>query len=417
MRRILFIGLLSLIGIITQAQTGFNYQAVARDLEGKPMVNQDIIIKMSIKDNGDELYSEKHEVTTNAFGLFNLIIGQGAEDVGSFDSIDWSKTKLTYEISINDNSLGDQPFTYVPFAMYADYSNSSSEWQKIGTNEIHSNKSISIGAGATIESSLVHIHCDSIVGSPFVAGNLLELSTSGSEGSLVFGKLNKDGSSFIQSASNEGPSKLVVGPEGGGLKVIGDPEGDPFTNGNILELGRANASGALVFGKKNASDWYIQSAGGAGGSTLVLNPEGGMVSVPVLEVRGADLVEKVHSKDDLQPGEVIVIDPSQPNHVKRSYKAYDRNVLGVVSGAGGVTHGMVLSQEGVLDGNVAFAISGRVYVKVVGEVKPGDLLTTSNVPGYAMKAENRKKRDGAVIGKALSVIDKNRNVLMLVLNK
>ena len=98
----------------------------------------------------------------------------------------------------------------------------------------------------------------------------------------------------------------------------------------------------------------------------------------------------------------------------RSTKAYDRTVLGVVSGAGGVSAGMELQQEGLLEGNTSFAIAGRVYVKVTGKVQPGDLLTSSNVPGHAMKSKNRKKERGAVIGKALSFPNEEGLVLMLV---
>ena len=98
-----------------------------------------------------------------------------------------------------------------------------------------------------------------------------------------------------------------------------------------------------------------------------------------------------------------------------SQKAYDRTVLGVVSGAGPISHGVELSQAGVLDGNTPFAIAGRVYVKVIGKVEIGDLLTTSDKAGYAMKAKYGKKAFGAVIGKALTVPNSEGLVLMLVM--
>jgi len=36
-----------------------------------------------------------------------------------------------------------------------------------------------------------------------------------------------------------------------------------------------------------------------------------------------------------------------------------------------------------------------------GAINPGDLLTTSNTPGYAMKSTDTARDRGAVIGKAL----------------
>ena len=104
-----------------------------------------------------------------------------------------------------------------------------------------------------------------------------------------------------------------------------------------------------------------------------------------------------------------------PIMLKKAPRPYDKTVIGVVSGAGGVKSGMELKQEGLLDGNTSFAIAGRVYVTVTGKVKPGDLLTTSNVSGYAMVAKRKKRSRGAIIGKALSSnITGKGQVLMLV---
>lgn len=48
---------------------------------------------------------------------------------------------------------------------------------------------------------------------------------------------------------------------------------------------------------------------------------------------------------------------------------------------------------------VAIAMSGRTVCRVVGRVKKGDLLTTANTPGCAVKALDPKL--GSIIGKAL----------------
>ena len=172
-------------------------------------------------------------------------------------------------------------------------------------------------------------------------------------------------------------------------------EGQPIT------LQTSSASGNVGIGTNNPT------------SKLDVN---GTVSVSVLEIRGGgDITEKANNTEGVQAGEVVVIDPTQSNHVKRSQKAYDKTVLGVVSGAGGVSHGMQLAKAGVLDGNTPFAIAGRVYVKVTGKVEIGDLLTTSDKEGCAMTAKYGKKAFGAVIGKALSVPNAEGLVLMLVM--
>jgi hypothetical protein len=83
-----------------------------------------------------------------------------------------------------------------------------------------------------------------------------------------------------------------------------------------------------------------------------------------------------------------------------------------------VKPGMVMSQEGTLAyGQHPVALSGRVYCWVdtsYGAVKPGDLLTTSNTPGHAMKATNAVKAHGAIIGKAMTGLKKGKGLVLVL---
>ena len=49
-----------------------------------------------------------------------------------------------------------------------------------------------------------------------------------------------------------------------------------------------------------------------------------------------------------------------------------------------------------------------------GEIFPGDLLTSSKIQGEAMKVKNYRKARGAIVGKALTQMDNNGFVLILV---
>jgi hypothetical protein len=50
-----------------------------------------------------------------------------------------------------------------------------------------------------------------------------------------------------------------------------------------------------------------------------------------------------------------------------------------------------------------------------GAIKPGDLLTTSDTPGYAMKVTDYARAQGAILGKAMSGLGDGKGmVLMLV---
>ena len=88
-------------------------------------------------------------------------------------------------------------------------------------------------------------------------------------------------------------------------------------------------------------------------------------------------------------------------------------VAGVVSTNPGTTLGSSVSPDGK-----PIALAGRVPVKVVdenGAINPGDLLTTSSVPGYAMKCISRERCSGAIIGKALEKFDGNKGKIKVLI--
>ena len=127
---------------LAQSQTvpqGINYQAVALDQSGQPIPGIDIVgrpiddaeigVRIAILDNpqsGTVLYEELHEVRTDLYGMFNLIIGQGLQvSVDPFSSINWQGDKfLQVELSIeNDGEFvlsAVQQLMSVPYAFLAE---------------------------------------------------------------------------------------------------------------------------------------------------------------------------------------------------------------------------------------------------------------------------------------------------------
>ena len=47
-----------------------------------------------------------------------------------------------------------------------------------------------------------------------------------------------------------------------------------------------------------------------------------------------------------------------------------------------------------------------------GPIEPGDLLTTSNVPGHAMKVSDYERAQGAILGKAMSSLESGRGPVL-----
>jgi hypothetical protein len=86
-----------------------------------------------------------------------------------------------------------------------------------------------------------------------------------------------------------------------------------------------------------------------------------------------------------------------------------------VAGANNLASGVRLG-VGKFDHDVALA--GRVYCNMDAAraaVEPGDLLTTSSLSGYAMKAVDRSRSQGAILGKAMERMEKGKTGRILVL--
>ena len=135
---------------------------------------------------------------------------------------------------------------------------------------------------------------------------------------------------------------------------------------------------------------------------------------------GADVAEPFqisNSEREVPKGAVVIIDEQNPGHLVLSERAYDTRVAGVISGAGGVNPGIQLKQTGVLEGGQDVALSGRVYVQAdatSAPIKPGDLLTTSDTPGHAMKVTDPARAHGAILGKAMTKLESGRGLVLVL---
>ena len=147
----------------------------------------------------------------------------------------------------------------------------------------------------------------------------------------------------------------------------------------------------------------------------------GTIDCDIIEIRGgSDIAEPfniIHS-NGIEAGMVMAIDSDNPGKIKISEKAYDRCVAGIISGAGGINPGMIMGQSGTIaDGEFPVALTGRVYCQADasnGPINPGDLLTSSDIPGHAMKVFDYKKAQGAIIGKAMSSLKDGQGLILVL---
>jgi hypothetical protein len=128
-KRILFLILLSFPFYLLSSQVpqGFNYQAIARDAAGNPIINYLLPVRITIQSDslgGTIWWVEEHSsITSNSFGLFTVIIGKGQRQASSasatFGDIDWRVIPKYVKTEINYNgwkTLGSSRLWSVPYA-------------------------------------------------------------------------------------------------------------------------------------------------------------------------------------------------------------------------------------------------------------------------------------------------------------
>lgn len=158
-------------------------------------------------------------------------------------------------------------------------------------------------------------------------------------------------------------------------------------------------------GQRNGRPGHIQMYDGNGNLTIDINATGGDIALNGdLTLAAADCAEQFDMQDDssAEPGTIVVIDDE--GKLRESQCAYDKRVAGVISGAGDYRPGIVLDKQSSSAGRASVALVGKVYCKVDADFAPitvGDLLTSSERAGFAMKATDPAQAFGAVIGKAL----------------
>jgi hypothetical protein len=202
------------------------------------------------------------------------------------------------------------------------------------------------------------------------------------------------------------------------------------------EIGVTNAAGNIVIAAApdTVGDGSLvwQSAAGLPKGVLLVSAQGaGQVAVfntagtprfildgnSGLQSASGDVAERFPSSAALEPGSVVSIDPAAGGKVIAASRAYDRRVAGVVSGAKDYAPGITLRADEQRKHAVPVTLTGTVYClasNVNGPIRAGDLLTTSNVAGHAMRATDSDRARGAIVGKALDDMQDERGLVMIL---
>lgn len=185
-----------------------------------------------------------------------------------------------------------------------------------------------------------------------------------------------EGDSYgVHGTSVSGQGGYFVSTSGTALSAVS-------TSGNLIE--------ARIPGNRR---FYVSNAGNVYADGIYTSP-------------AADLAELLPGVGGLTPGDVLVIAPD--GRLARCSAPYQASVAGVYSTQPAFVGGS--TEDGWDPSKVPLAVVGVVPVKVTsagGAIQPGDALTTSSVPGHAMKARDITLDgitffpSGVILGKAL----------------
>jgi len=206
-----------------------------------------------------------------------------------------------------------------------------------------------------------------------------------------------------------------------------------LTSGNVLQLtvpASTSGGGAYLLVKDTTGAVYASlSSGGRFSIRRSMFSRGAATTNCTTVGAGCiDYAENFHTLDNsIEAGDVIALDPASDSQDIIKAKTGDI-LLGVISSNPGVLLRGNTVRVGTADSNESItedynngfrpvALAGRVPVKISfenGDIKKGDYLTSSSIPGKAAKAI----KQGRVIGIALesAAQDSNKTQVMVLIN-
>ncbi|PKP38952.1 MAG: hypothetical protein CVT98_04045, partial [Bacteroidetes bacterium HGW-Bacteroidetes-15] len=106
---------------------GFNYQALVRNVEGQPLTNQTISVRLTLQnaEGTIDYFTETHSTITSPQGVVSLAVGSGTNVSGSLSDIPWEVGGINLKVEVDPvggtsfSLLGTSSLLAVPYALYA----------------------------------------------------------------------------------------------------------------------------------------------------------------------------------------------------------------------------------------------------------------------------------------------------------
>ena len=312
-RLVLTLSLLPLLSLslLAQVPQGINYQAAARDGEGKLLADQRLMLKVNLYEKSTStraVYTELHEVETSDLGLFNVVIGAGMALENSIEAVDWSTGDVWMELSIDAGADGDYDIVHtnrllsVPYAFHAGTASAisgnsdvrvpeppSKYWQTIGNNNTNpdvnylgtSDTTALVFRTSDIERVRIMKNGDVVFRTDIYVDGVI--SGDGSGLTNLPPDTDSDPTNELQTLSQSGTD--VTLSDGGGTVSVADNDNDPTNEIQTLSLSAgtltlSDGGGTIVLDADTDADPTneIQTLSQSG-LNVTLSDGGGTVSV------------------------------------------------------------------------------------------------------------------------------------------
>ncbi|MCH8126651.1 choice-of-anchor B family protein [candidate division KSB1 bacterium] len=144
---------------------------------------------------------------------------------------------------------------------------------------------------------------------------------------------------------------------------------------------------------------------------------------------GADLAERINVSEPVEAGDIVELDPTVPGYYRKA-RGNSQLIAGIITTDPGFILGNnpvemdaasasveVKTSKIKISSRPMLVLMGRVPVKATtenGQIHPGDLLTISNKPGFAMRCAEAKECEGVIIGKALEGLESGEGLILVL---
>jgi hypothetical protein len=192
--------------------------------------------------------------------------------------------------------------------------------------------------------------------------------------------------SFMRSDSAATTTGKITTTSNQGLAVGSNGDFTVAVSGSDINISNNDTNGNINFGA---------NIGGTPTTVLTINGSSGVISGMQIDANYADLAERFEADEEMMPGTVVELGGSA--EITQVSADLSENVFGVISTRAAY---MMNSRAGTNATHPPVAMTGRVPVRTIGQVRKGDRLVSAG-NGLARAAQAGEATAFNVIGRAL----------------